>query len=124
MTKSKCPTCEGEVAGIRVQYFCAQDHKWEEIVDRPVATIDPLDAVGTDSCKATPLKITVHGRALNIQEPTKKKMPFGKHKGKFLEAIPIDYFQWCLTNINNLPPVLAEEMQNQIDLKRGKGVAR
>ena len=129
MTEIKCPTCGNEIAGLRVQYYCAQDHQWGEVVDRPVESTDvprsDEQRLAKEQAKrVADFQVTVHGRPLNIQEPDKKRMPFGKHKGKFLEDIPIDYFEWCLTNIDNLNPVLAEEMRNQLDLKKGKGVAR
>jgi exodeoxyribonuclease X len=52
------------------------------------------------------------------------RMPFGKHKGKPMEDIPVDYFEWCLRELEDLSPSLRDEMQNQIDLKAGKGVRR
>lgn len=31
-----------------------------------------------------------------------KKMPFGKHKGKLLEEVPLDYWHWALENFDSL----------------------
>ncbi len=123
-----CPECGGEVLSLKVIYFCAKDHKWGDLVDRPLAvTLPPA------SLKGTPLKITVGGKQVGTIDPTaipaKMKMPFGKygpHKGdhRALEDIPVDYFEWCLGNMDNLSEDLAEEMKNQIELKKGRGVAR
>lgn len=51
------------------------------------------------------------------------QMPFGKYKGEELENIPPDYLEWCLENCD-MRPALAEEMQNQLALKSGRGVWR
>jgi len=29
------------------------------------------------------------------------KMPFGKHKGKYLKNIPDDYIRWCVLNVTD-----------------------
>lgn len=118
-----CPECGGEVLSLKVMYHCARNHTWGELVDRPIAGQEPLDAVATEGCK-----ITVGGKqvgTIEVSAPARIKMPFGKHKGKTLDEIPLDYFDWCLENIDNLREDLAAEMQNQIDMRRGKkGVAR
>ncbi len=130
MPDIRCPECGGEVLSLKVMYHCAKDHVWGELVDRPVTAVgkEPLDAVATTGCK-----ITVGGKQVGTVDPTaspaKRKMPFGKYgpsKGdhRALEDIPVDYFEWCLGNMDNLSEDLAAEMQNQIDLKKGKGVKR
>ena len=121
-----CPECGGEVLSLKVMYFCKKDHTWGDLVDRPrVLTQEEKETKGC--------KITVGGKQVGTVDPTatvaKRKMPFGKygpHKGdhRTLENIPVDYFEWCLQNMENLSEDLAAEMQNQIDLKSGKGVAR
>lgn len=35
-----------------------------------------------------------------------KKMPFGKHRGSEIQALPKDYVKWALKNIDNLEPDL------------------
>lgn len=30
------------------------------------------------------------------------KMPFGKHKGKYMQDVPLDYWQWALENMDSL----------------------
>lgn len=37
-----------------------------------------------------------------------KKMPFGKHKGKALEDVPLSYWQWALENMDSLQEDKAE----------------
>jgi uncharacterized protein (DUF3820 family) len=51
------------------------------------------------------------------------EMPFGKHKGEKLEDVPTDYLEWALENCD-LRPTLQAEMEAQLALKRGEGVAR
>jgi len=50
-------------------------------------------------------------------------MPFGRYAGKELEDVPADYLEWALRDCG-LRPDLAEEMQNQLELKAGRGVIR
>jgi uncharacterized protein (DUF3820 family) len=50
------------------------------------------------------------------------RMPFGKYKGEKIEDLPTEYIEWALENMEKPPH--AEEMQNQIDLRAGRGVAR
>lgn len=55
------------------------------------------------------------------------KMPFGKHKGEFLQDIPTDYLAWLSETLEpgkyNNDAVLAE-IENQIKLRDGEGVSR
>jgi hypothetical protein len=38
-----------------------------------------------------------------LQEPIiYDTMPFGKHKGKPLESVPLDYWMWALENMDSL----------------------
>ena len=126
----QCPECGGEVLSLKVMYLCAKDHVWGDIVDRPVTITDVHRSTEPElDAKVHPgVSLTVGGKKVGSVDPTstpaKMTMPFGKHRGKQLADIPIDYFEWCLTNIDNLREDLAAEMQNQIDLKKGKGVAR
>lgn len=96
-----CPKCGKEVQTLRVQYECADGHTWGEEVDRTVTA-----------------QQTAPSQASGV------RMPFGKHKGELLENIPSDYIHWCLEKLDDLRPDLREEMQNQLDLRSGKGVRR
>lgn len=37
--------------------------------------------------------------------------PFGKHKGKKLSEVPVDYMQWCISNMQRLDPKLKAAME-------------
>lgn len=95
---TKCPHCGKPPAVFYSAYSCESDHKWGEEV------------------------------ALNIPSsaPEKRgmKMPFGKHKGEFIEDLPKDYIEWVLGNCDFLRDDLREELENQILLSEGKGVVR
>lgn len=52
------------------------------------------------------------------------KMPFGKYKGQDVEDVPTGYLLWLLENGNNVPISLIKEMENQLNLREGKGVLR
>lgn len=97
----QCPRCKKETQSLTVQYECSDGHIWVENVVRPEVYKDP-------------------------PPPEKKgmKMPFGKYKGQPLEDLPIDYIKWLLENIENLRDDLREELQNQVELKEGRGVVR
>lgn len=38
-------------------------------------------------------------------------MPFGKHRGKPLEDVPLSYMQWALENCSSVTPALRAEME-------------
>ena len=40
-------------------------------------------------------------------------MPFGKHKGKRLDEVPISYFEWAFQNMTELDPDLRIAMEQQ-----------
>ena len=40
-----------------------------------------------------------------VIQPT---MPFGKHRGKLMVDVPVDYWQWALANMSSLQPHLPE----------------
>lgn len=107
MADLNCPACRKEVKTLRVQYECENGHTWGETVDR-----------------------TVTDASVEQSPKTKKRMmPFGKYGPKqgdprAIEDLPLDYIQWCLENMDNLRDDLREELQNQVDLKSGKGVVR
>ena len=95
-----CPACKKEVQVLRIQYECSDGHTWGEEVDRAVT-------------------------AQKVASPSPgMKMPFGKHKGELLENLPTDYIQWLLGNLEDLREPLNTELQNQLDLRSGKGVRR
>ena len=41
-------------------------------------------------------------------------MPFGKHKGEALSAIPLSYVQWALTNLSDLDPDLRASLEERM----------
>lgn len=53
----------------------------------------------------------------------KMTMPFGKYKGENIEDLPSDYITWVLTN-TSIGPKLQKCLQDQLDLRDGKGVPR
>lgn len=50
-------------------------------------------------------------------------MPWGKFKGEPIEDLPTDYINWVLQQ-DWLRADLAEELENQLQLRDGKGVER
>ncbi len=42
------------------------------------------------------------------------KMPFGKHKGKLISEVPIDYVKWMIGNIHNMQPSLHTALTERI----------
>lgn len=104
MAEITCPQCRQEPVVIHVTFECPQGHRWTEVVDRP------------GQYAAAPSEAPAERKGM--------KMPFGKYKGQFMEDVPVDYFEWCLAKLDDLSPSLRDEMQNQIDLKSGKGVVR
>jgi hypothetical protein len=38
-------------------------------------------------------------------------MPFGKHRGKALEDVPLDYLEWVLAECGNITPILRRAIQ-------------
>ena len=97
-----CPACKKEVSTIRIQYECPDGHTWGEEVDRAVVSSTPPPP----------------------PQSSGMIMPFGKHKGKPLEDIPLDYIEWSLENLDDLRPSLREELENQVELRHGRGVVR
>lgn len=55
---------------------------------------------------------TVH-KISNTAKPV-NKMPFGKHKGKRINDLPIAYVHWILANIPNLNPSLYSALQKRV----------
>lgn len=53
---------------------------------------------------------------------TELRWPFGKYEGELVEDLPTDYIEWALSNLEDPPH--AEELQNQLDLRAGRGVSR
>jgi hypothetical protein len=39
-----------------------------------------------------------------------KRMPFGAHRGKKWENVPLEYLTWCLDNLRHLRPSLVRAM--------------
>lgn len=110
MANLNCPHCHQEAIRYRLTLTCPGGHEWTDEADRPNSP-EPLDAVGVPTTAST-------GKTSGM------RMPFGKYKGQLMENIPVDYFEWCLAKLEDLSPSLRDEMQNQIDLKLGKGVVR
>ena len=45
-------------------------------------------------------------------------MPFGRHKGTRLSALPSTYLKWCLGNLDELEPRLSAAIREEVD-RRG-----
>jgi hypothetical protein len=43
------------------------------------------------------------------------RMPFGRHKGKFLDEIPASYLRWVLRECDNITPGLRRAIEAAID---------
>jgi hypothetical protein len=52
-----------------------------------------------------------------------KRMPFGSHRGKKWENVPLDYLTWCLDNLRHLRPALVRAMSAEVSRRR-EGAAR
>ena len=96
-----CPECNGGPVLYILTYTCAKKHQWTEHVT----------PAGIEDVPPPPPRNAM-------------KMSFGKHRGEYIEDLPLDYIQWCLDNIDNLRDSLKEEMENQVILKGGGGVVR
>ena len=44
------------------------------------------------------------------------KMPFGKHKGKPIKDVPINYVKWMIGNIHNMQPSLYSALTKRLKL--------
>jgi hypothetical protein len=42
-------------------------------------------------------------------------MPFGKHKGKLLDAVPVDYLIWCLNECSGMDRQLRRAMEREVE---------
>jgi hypothetical protein len=104
--KLECPTCKKEPVTVSVEYICQDGHKWKELVDLPNHPDPPAPDPTPDN------------------QRTGMRMPFGKYKGMFLEDLPSDYIVWCLGSLADLREPLKTELDNQLRLRRGEGVAR
>jgi uncharacterized protein (DUF3820 family) len=51
------------------------------------------------------------------------KMPWGMHHGKDVEDLDSGYLQWLAENISG-NDALVREVENQLRLREGQGVAR
>jgi uncharacterized protein (DUF3820 family) len=51
-------------------------------------------------------------------------MPYGKHKGEKICDVPTSYLQWAIREWSDCADELREEMENQIELRAGRGVQR
>jgi len=116
--------CEGEI--INALVTCTRGHRYMkrpsgEIIqlasESAVERHTTLDAVSENKGKAT--------LAIPAQRPkmTPRYMPFGKHKGEQIEDLPTDYLVWMVENLTDKPE-LADEAENQLKMRSGRGVAR
>jgi hypothetical protein len=52
----------------------------------------------------------------DYSDPSKIRMTFGKHKGKFLTEIPSDYLEWVLENCTKLNPRLKDAIKKAAEM--------
>jgi len=103
---TQCQACKREIIGESVKLiisgaeyvFCNKNDTWVWLGER----------IGSISKNVDPDKMT---------------MPFGKYKGELIEDLPSDYITWVLTN-TSVGPKLQKCIQDQLDLREGKGVKR
>ena len=109
----KCEKCGKLIVFYRITYLCEDGHDTSEVVEpanKPSPSQPPPPTTGTS------FHIPPSGR--------KMLMPFGKHRGTPVAALPADYIMWLLENLADIREDLRIELQNQLDLKSGKGVVR
>ena len=112
--KCKVQGCTGDIYLKMVT--CSKGHSYSESLGpRPEPPPTPTIRI--------PPKTELHPDENRPYSP-RIKMPFGKHRGELLEDIPTDYIEWCLGNMERLSESLREEMENQLNARRGEGIPR
>lgn len=48
-------------------------------------------------------------------------MPFGKHKGKSMESIPLEYLMWCAREMTKCPMLVLQEIDRRGGLTSVRG---
>ncbi len=112
-----CPHCQTEILkSYRVYYICENGHEYSE-------DIEPA----RDPAKKPTMTFGRRGHEKILDTPTAPehlKMPFGKHKGMYIEDLETDYIRWCLENLERLDERIKTEMESQLTLRSGRGVKR
>lgn len=111
-----CPQCQvEELKSYRVHYVCVNGHEYSE-------DIEPA----RDPAKKPTMTFgrRGHERLPEAPAPEHLKMPFGKHKGMYIEDLETDYICWCLGNLERIDERIKTEMENQLTLRGGRGVKR
>jgi Putative quorum-sensing-regulated virulence factor len=47
-------------------------------------------------------------------------MPFGKHRGEELSAVPDDYLLWCLENCTSMGPTLRKAIEAHLKIQESE----
>lgn len=105
----KCEQCGGQIIFYKMTFLCESGHETKEVLESANAPSPP-------PTKGTVMSVPPSG--------SKMLMPFGKYKGQPVADLPVDYIMWVLENLQDLRIDLRTELQNQLDLKSGKGVVR
>lgn len=99
--KCEVPGCDGGVRVTDLGVVCSKGHAY------------------------VPREIPTGGTQASMPHTTEPlRMPFGKHRGEAIEDIPTEYIEWALENADIRSASVREEMQNQLELRAGRGVVR
>lgn len=117
-----CPECKTDKIKVyHVTFECINGHKYTELVE-------PAPAPRMEEPRTPRMTFGRRGHEKILdtpdQPPEQLKMPFGKHKGMYIEDLDTDYILWCLGNLERLDERIKTEMENQIALRGGRGVKR
>jgi hypothetical protein len=133
--KCEVPGCDAasRIVTVLIEFTGSCGHTYirsctpEEALDLLVAGLPTAPAADPPMEKLTCEGKPVIGGEYNpsyYTRPSDLIMPFGKFKGERIEDIDEGYLTWALENLTNLSAPLREEMENQLALKSGRGVAR
>ena len=125
----KCKVC-GEAEVITHIFVCAKDHKY---IEHEGQAIELADSRKEPPRINIPPKVERDREDREFAETEHRRqttmMPFGKYGPKqgdhrMIEDLPTDYIEWCLENMDNLSKFLRTKMEEQMQLREGRGVPR